>query len=119
MPQRVSTKRLVGDHTVEDAPSFAPGSHVAGFAQVTEDQRDAALRELQPLGHVAHAQARARSRSPAEADRGSLSSDQSAKVSQSLRLVDPRRRLKDDKGSPLHLSQVGILWRGLKGFFCG
>src|SRR5689334_19701594 len=46
-----------------------------------------------------------------------VSSDQSAKNSQSLRLVEPQRRLKDDTGSPLHRNQVGVLWCGFEGGF--
>jgi hypothetical protein len=44
-----------------------------------------------------------------------VSSDQSAKASQSLRLVEPKRRLKEDTGSALHRTQVAVLWCGFEG----
>ena len=48
----LASERLARHDAVVDASPFAAGEDVAGLTQVAEDQGDAALAEMEPLGHV-------------------------------------------------------------------
>ena len=56
MLEGVPAHRLVGDDAVEDTATLAPGSDIPRLAQITKDQRNAALTHLESVGHVTHPQ---------------------------------------------------------------
>jgi len=100
VPYGVRAHRLVENHAVVDAPALSTGRDVSRLAQIAQDQGD-------PRSLSSSRSAMSRTRSPGSlsfANRSRpwlVSSEQSAKVSQSLRLVERRPHLKDDTGSPL------------------
>lgn len=114
MTQRVASQRLSVDHAVVHTSSLPAARDIARLFQITEDERDPALRQTQPLSHVAQTQA-------------GLILDRQEKLgvvgqqrpfaqpNPSLRLVEPPRYLNDDTGSALHRTKVALRWCNFEG----